>query len=165
MHHMNSEEISKFWAFERQRYADSQSPLVFKEVYHSFLEPKLVESREDWDNSSDDWFYIGADAQDDELEDWRVDRALMEEEKSELGKKAHESSEDCARACKEHEECFQWIWRDDYCGMKSSFLLGRPLKREDGEKSATSGWDLVKIKKWVKVQGDCEEVIWPEIED
>lgn len=164
MHHMNSEEVSEFWEFESQRYASTQSPLVLKEVYHMFFEPKLVPMREDWDNHSDDWFYIDSDAQDHEWEDWRVGKAVSEEDKSELEKKAHEGFDDCARACEEHEECFQFVWQDDCCGMKRSFKLGRPVKREEEEKMrAKSGWDVAKIKKWVKDQGECKEVIWPNI--
>lgn len=164
MHHMNSEEVSEFWDFERRRYINTQTPLVLKEVYHVFFEPKLLPVREDWDNHSDDWFYMGSDPQDYEWEDWRVVRAVKEEEKSDLEKKAHESFEDCGRACEEHNECFQFVWQDDCCGMKRSFMLGRPVKREQEEKKRVkSGWNVVKIKKWVSDQGECKEVIWPEI--
>ncbi|ROW06776.1 hypothetical protein VMCG_04145 [Cytospora schulzeri] len=164
MHHMNSEEVSEFWEFERRRYAKNQRPLVLKEVYHAFMEPKLVKMREDWDNQSDDWFYIDFDAQDHSWEDWRVGRAVGEEDKSELQKKAHESFDDCARACEEHDECFQFVWQDDCCGMKRSIMLGRPVKKDNEEKKRPkSGWDVVKIKKWVEDQGECKQVIWPEI--
>ncbi|KUI67521.1 hypothetical protein VM1G_03633 [Cytospora mali] len=164
MHHMNSEEVSAFWEFERRRYANNQRPLVFKEIYHWFLEQKLVPMRDDWDNQSDDWFYIDFDAQDHEWEDWRIERAVKEEEKSEVEKKAHESFEDCIIACEAHSECFQFNWQNDCCGMMSSFRLGTPVKKEDEEKRrAKSGWNITKIKKWVEEQGECDEVIWPEI--
>lgn len=161
---MNSEEISEFWEFERQRYAKNQRPLVIKEVYHRFMEPRLVQKRENWDNSAEDWFYIDFDAKDHEWEDWRVDKAVAEEEKSKLGKKAHRSFDDCARACEGHHECFQFVWQDGCCGMKRTFMLGWPVKEEkEEEKRKNSGWDVAKIKKWVKNQGKCKEVIWPDI--
>lgn len=164
MHHMNSEEISEFWEFEHRRSANDQRPLVFKDVYHRYLEPKLVEMREDWDNHSDDWFYIDFDAKDRAWEDWRVDRAVEDKEKSELEKKAHESFDDCARACEAHDECFQFGWKDNCCGMKRSFVLGWPVKKEKVERKRTkSGWDIAKINDWVKDQGDCKRVIWPEV--
>lgn len=162
---MGSEEVSEFWEFERRRYATTQSPLVLKEIYHEFVENKLIPVREDWDNHSDDWLYIDQSSEDHEWEDWQIERAVKEEEKSELEKKAHNSFDDCSRACEEHDECFQYVWQNDCCGMKRSICLGWPVKKEyEDRKRAKSGWNIAKIKKWVDEQGECTEIIWPDLD-
>ncbi|KAJ0125242.1 glycosyltransferase family 31 protein [Diaporthe amygdali] len=164
MHHMSSEEVSAFWEFERQRYTRTQEPLLLKEVYYEYFEPKLVPVREDWDNQSDNLYYIDLDSPDHTWEDWRITRAPREEDKSELEKLAHLSADDCARACDEHNDCMQYSYKNDCCGMKGSFQLGKPVKRPQEEKERmTSGWAVAKIERWIEQQGDCEDVSWPEV--
>lgn len=170
MHHMNSEEISTFWEFEQRRYMIASTkgskprPLVIKEIYHEFLEPKLKYRRVDWDNDSNDWYYIDRHASNHKWEDWRLDRAVEEKEKSDTEKSAHMSFQHCKAACESHSECFQFNFQDDCCGMKRSFLLGKPVKRaKPSKKRSMSGWDVAKIEKWVKDQGECDEVKWPGV--
>lgn len=162
MHHMSSEEVSEFWEFERKRASKTQDPLLFKHIYHEYFEPKLIPVRQDWDNNSDGWFYVDLESPDHDREDWRIDRSTKEEDKSELQKLAHLSADECARACDEHVDCFQWSYVNECCGMKKSFQLGRPVKRpkEDKERM-TSGWPVSKIDRWIGLQGECKEVHWP----
>lgn len=172
MHHMNSEEISSFWEFERRRYATDQSPLVFREVYEHFLAPKLQDSREDWDNGAAEWFYLDNNAaalstedggHDPPWEPWRLDRAVPDEVKTEAEAQAHESWEACRDACLAHGECFQYSWRDGCCSMDRSFKMGKPVRRPDEERMRTmSGWNVDKIKEWMDANDDCEDrVDWP----
>lgn len=163
MHHMSSEEVSEFWEWERKRYTETQEPLILKEVYHEYFEPKLIPVRQDWDNYSDGWYYVDMDSPDHDWEDWRLSRSTNEDNKSELQKLAHLSPEDCARACDEHVECFQWTHANECCGMKASFQLGRPVKRPNEDKERmTSGWPVEKIERWIEEQGECKEVLWPD---
>ncbi|KAG8160476.1 hypothetical protein KVR01_010012 [Diaporthe batatas] len=164
MHHMSSEEVSQFWAFERKRFAQTQKPLLFKEIYHEYFEPKLIPMRQDWDNYSDGWYYLDQGSKDHDWEDWRIQRSTNEDRKSELQKLAHLSAEDCARACDEHVECFQWSYKNECCAMKKTFQLGRPIKRpkEDKERM-TSGWPVTKIDRWIEKQGECKQVHWPTV--
>lgn len=164
MHHMTSEDVSDFWEFERNRLTKTQEPLLFKEIYHEYFEPKLVPVRHDWDNDSDGWYYVDLNSSDHDWEDWRVDRSTKEEDKSKLQRSAHLSADDCARACDEHVDCFQWSYASECCGMKRSFQLGRPVKRPQEEKERmTSGWAVARIDRWVESRGECTEVRWPEI--
>lgn len=48
MHHMNSEEISAFWRFERRRYRTNKKPLLFGEVFDEFLTSKISSRCDDW---------------------------------------------------------------------------------------------------------------------
>lgn len=162
---MNSEEISSFWEFERRRYRTNQKPLVFSEVYDEFVGSKLQNTREDWDNGSDDWFYIDFDSEDQSWEEWRVNRAVEEDKKSEPEKTAHLSWEDCRAACLEHDECFQFSWHNECCAMHRSFKLGKPVKKDKEENMRTmSGWHLDKIQAWIDENGDCSDrVEWPAV--
>ena len=165
MHHMTSEEVSEFWEFERKRYTEKQGPLLFKEVYHEYFEPKLIPVRQDWDNHSDGWYYIDLDSPDHDWEDWRINRSIEDGDKSKLEKVAHLSAADCARACEEQVDCFQWTYVNECCGMKTSFQLGKPVKRPNEDKDRmTSGWPVAKIERWVDAQGECKKVLWAEIE-
>lgn len=163
LHHMNSEEISSFWEYERKRYQTKQTPLLFKDVYQEFVEPKLQRSREDWDNHADDWFYIDFEDPHHEWEEWRVGRSVTEDEKTETERKAHLNWQNCQAACEEHKDCFQFKWTDDCCSMHRSIRLGRPTKKgKDEKKRIMSGWNLGLIDKWNREYGDCKDrVDWP----
>lgn len=92
-------------------------------------------------------------------EEWRIDKSTKEENKSELQKLAHLSADDCARACDEHVDCFQWSYVNECCAMKTTFELGKPVKRPKEDKmSMPSGWPVTKIDRWVESQGECKEV-------
>lgn len=163
MHHMNSEETSLFWEFERLRYRQDQTPLVFKEVFEAIVYPRLQSNRDDWDNFSDDWYYIDFDRPEYEWEDWRVGKSVLEERKTETEKKAHENWENCQAACLEHELCLQYFWHNEVCAFHSSIRLGTPRKpSEDETQRYISGWNLPKIDEWLVQNGDCEgRVDWP----
>ena len=167
MHHMNSEEISSFWEFERRRYAAQNLPtappvLTMKDIYTEFLAPKLQHKREDWDNLSDDWYYLDKDSKDHEWEDWRLGRTRQESDLNELEKKAHLSFENCRKACESVDECFQFRWSNDCCGFSKAFMLGKPVKKDSNEKKRSmSGWAVEKIHKWIDEQGECKKINWP----
>ncbi|CAN8104016.1 unnamed protein product [Discula destructiva] len=165
MHHMNSEEISSFWEFERKRYRTNPKPLVFSEVYEEFFGSKLQPVREDWDNASDDWFYIDLNRPEYTWEEWRKDRAVKGEKKKETEKVAHASWESCRVACLEHNDCFQFSWHNECCAMHRSFKLGKPMKKEAEETMRTiSGWNVDKMKRWIAQEGQCgDRVEWPEL--
>lgn len=161
MHHMNSEEISSFWEFERRRYRTKQTPLLFSEVYAEFFAPQLRSTRDDWDNASEDWFYLDRNATEHAWEAWRVDRSPEDEDKTEAERTAHLSADDCRVACLEHPECLQYRWHNECCSMHRSFRIGKPVKRpEDEMERHMSGWDIDKIEQWIEENSDCEERIW-----
>lgn len=163
MHHMNSEEISTFWEFERKRYRMNQKPLIFKEVYDEFIGNKIKPVREDWDNGADDWFLIDFARPDQDWEEWRIGRATKEEDKTETEKLAHASWENCRAACLEHEQCYMFNWHNQCCSMHRSFKLGKPEQIDYEEDMRTiSGWNVDKIQSWIEEQGQCgDRVEWP----
>jgi hypothetical protein len=172
MHHMNSEEINTFWAFEQRRTrelaASGQSrPLVIKDIYDEFLAPHLNETREDWDNLADNRYYLDTESGDHKWEDWQVGRMKKADDYNEAEKSAHTSFEACGAACKSlgANECFRYRYEKGACSISNSFIMGHPVKRERGEHlRVMSGWDVAKINAWIKKQGTCSRVHWPKVE-
>ncbi|KAK4185432.1 hypothetical protein QBC35DRAFT_439459 [Podospora australis] len=170
MHHMNSEEIERFWNFERERArrkaqspADTQRPLLIRDIYYEYVAPKLNETRKDWDNLSENQFYLSDDV---EYDDWMSGRIKPKDQYNEEEKNAHLSFEDCGRACKSlgPDECFQWRYKDGTCGFSNSFLLGHPVEKETEEKDRwISGWDMEKIDAWVERHATCDDIRWPKV--
>ena len=163
MHHLNSEEVSSFWEFEQRRFPRGQRTLLIKDIFHEFVEPKLVAEREDWDNLSYDRYYLNASAGF-SYESWEIDRAHYDGELTELEQRAHLSFEDCGRMCASKDECFQYRYQNGICGYARAFMLGKPMKREWEERRRwRSGWDLEKIRNWVAAHRECKEIYWPDV--
>jgi hypothetical protein len=177
---MNSEEVSTFWNYERQWYQRQDRPgtssrsstalptLLIKDIYTDFFGPKLNATRLDWDNLSNDQFYLDIDNSERSWESWQLERMKSPKSYNNAEKKAHLSFEDCGRACKSlgFEECFQYSYVDGLCAIHRSFILGKPVRKEDDErKRMMSGWDVRKIETWIANQGECEKVLWPEMTD
>ncbi|KAH6656890.1 hypothetical protein BKA67DRAFT_655195 [Truncatella angustata] len=163
MHHMNSEEISTFWEFEK-RFYESQEPtsnhtLLLKDIYEEFSRPRLEAKREDWDNLSEDVYYLNAKAN--KYETWQLDRA-KQGDLSDTEEDAHMSFEHCAKMCDEVEECFQFRFQDGICSYQKGFLLGHPKKKDPKEDERwISGWPVEKIKAWVQEHRHCDKPLWP----
>lgn len=170
MHHMNAEEINTFWDFEKRRTRElaasgESRPLVLKDIYDEFLAPHLNETREDWDNMADNRYYLDQESGH-KWEDWRLKRMKKAEDYNEHEKKAHESFEACAAACKSlgPDECFRYKYEKGSCSISNAFIMGKPVKREsDKDKRVMSGWDVDKINKWIKKQGTCSNIRWPNV--
>ncbi|KAK4209134.1 glycoprotein-N-acetylgalactosamine 3-beta-galactosyltransferase 1 [Rhypophila decipiens] len=174
MHHLNSEEINDFWAWERDlakphngSLPDSSKPLLIKDIYHRYLEPRLQESRIDWDNRANDRYYLDATDETQSWEDWQKDKTKKAEDMNELEKKAHLSFKDCAAACESlaAEECFSYRYMPGICMTAKAFTLGKPIKKDDDGNRMMSGWDVKKINKFVAEQGECTEIHWPKVND
>ncbi|KAL2755361.1 glycosyltransferase family 31 protein [Sodiomyces alcalophilus JCM 7366] len=181
MHHMNSEEISSFWEYEWQRFANPAlspsspdhppPPLRIRDIFHDFVKPRLTAIRRDWDNLSDDRFYLdqaappGAPGHGRAFEDWEVDRA-KKKHLSPREKVAHASWQKCRDACDEEPKCFQYRWQNGLCGLSWSFKLGAPAAKGEEEAAAfTSGWNMRRIKRFLEEMDGCDEVSWPKVDD
>ena len=153
--------------FETAFHKAGNGTLRLKDVYNHFLDPHIEAKRQDWDNGSQDSYYVRPDIdleerQDDEWKDL-ADKAKTED-LSEVEEKAHESFENCEAACAELDECFQFRYHDGVCGIGHTIKHGVMTGEEDDEEmSVYSGWRVDKIREWVKDQGDCEseEFKWP----
>ena len=165
MHHMNSEEINSFHAFEHERYAKEgpkhQSVLRLKDIYKHFVAPKLVEVREDWDNLSEDTYYLNRT--DGRHEEWQINKAKHGDSLTPAEQLAHIDLEHCRAACESVDDCFQYRWQDGICGTARAFMLGKPRRRDGNEehKRWRSGWLVEKINRWIEAQGECDDVKWP----
>ncbi|KAH0433161.1 hypothetical protein CcaCcLH18_06048 [Colletotrichum camelliae] len=166
MHHMNAEEISTFWEFEHERYADPSLPspppvMRIKDIYHRFFAPKMIPERADWDNLADDRFYLDEAAN--KHDDTQLSRAKLDDLSPEE-KEAHKSFGQCRKACEADQNCFSFQYRDGVCGFSWAFKLGHPVRKESQEeKRRMSGWDVRKINSWIEKQGECGPVKWPDV--
>lgn len=167
MHHLNSEEVSSFWEFERDFYETKQSrsdptrTLLLKDIYYKFLAPNLWWDREDWDNLSEDVFYADPDRTD--IEGWQADR-IKKGDLSEAEQEAHKSFEHCKKMCDDVGECMQYRFHNGICTYSKAFMMGKPVKKEDDEaKRWKSGWPLAKIYAWIEEQGECAQPDWPQL--
>ncbi|KAF4584423.1 glycosyltransferase family 31 protein [Ophiocordyceps camponoti-floridani] len=160
MHHLQPEEVSDLWAWERERAF--AHPLRIRDVFHRFVEDKLLAFREDWDNMSDSAHYLNASAysySDSELESAKSDNL------SALELVAHRSFDDCRRACQSLDKCMQYHFRNGICSIGHSIRHGKPVQPEKEEHKAQwqhrSGWMVKRIQDWVATNDECRGVEWP----
>jgi len=60
MHHLVPHDVNNIWRYERRRervLANPNETTTFSEFYFHFMEPQLTETREDWDNFSEQEVY------------------------------------------------------------------------------------------------------------
>ncbi|KAI0141220.1 glycosyltransferase family 31 protein [Xylariaceae sp. FL1272] len=175
MHHMNSEEISNVWQFEKSR--KTRDILMIKDLYESLIAPKMKDTRENWNNLSDDVCYLKPDKEaQDKADGHDKDRQRKEEDLSEVEKNAWKSPEDCAKVCESEitgedandkqknrdRKCFQYRWHDDVCCTSKSFKFGEPKAepKDDSKTKWTSGWYLKGIEDWIDAKGPCDKPAW-----
>ncbi|KAI1506718.1 hypothetical protein F5X99DRAFT_404075 [Biscogniauxia marginata] len=166
MHHVNSEEMSSFWEFEKRFFHSQvssvthQRSLVFKDIYEEFLAAKLQPMRQDWDNLSEDVHYLDPEGEHDQLQLARAKKEGL----TTVEKNAHKSFEHCQKMCDKVKDCFQFSYHSGICAYHKGFLLGKPKKKTDKENERwMSGWAIDKINAWVQKQGQCKEPVWPKV--
>ncbi|KAI1214372.1 glycosyltransferase family 31 protein [Annulohypoxylon truncatum] len=169
MHHMNLEEISSFWKFEKQFYESQGAPqatIRFRDIYHEFVEPKLKPRRDDWDNMSEDVVYLDPNRGDTFLP-WQREKDRLKKLQHQLHvpsieMNAYKSFEDCRKLCKTVNDCFQFSYHAGACIYNKSFRLGKPtMKAGNRDDKWISGWDVERIQAWVEEQGQCDDPVWP----
>ena len=159
MHHIGAEEVSEFEAFEQER--EFSYPMRIKDIFHKFVEPQLIERRDNWDNGADDEYLLDLNAP--EFADWEKDRA-KKEGLTDTEKTAFKSWENCRDACKEKHDCLQFNFHNQICKIGRKIQLGAPVKGQDDENARwryRSGWNLERIEKWVKDNDKCGDVSYP----
>ncbi|KAI1084591.1 hypothetical protein F5B20DRAFT_591626 [Whalleya microplaca] len=166
MHHMDPEEISSFFRFEERFYQYQTAPgllrpsIRFKDIYEEFIMPKLVARREDWDNLSEDVYYINPDI---EYMQWQMKLAKHGPLRP-VESNAHKSFEHCRELCKSVRNCFQFSYHNGICAYHKGFRLGEPrMKARTQDRRWISGWDVGRIKAWIAEQDECGEAMWPKL--
>lgn len=146
------------YEFERARKFSTR--ILIKEVYAHFVAPHLDHERSDWDNGSEDVYYLDPEAREYEKSD--LDKA-KKEGLSDAEREAHKDSSACKEACNAQEDCFQWVFKRGICGLHyKKFKLGENVKRDgddgdDDSKRVFSGWNMRRIQSWIDDQGNCHE--------
>ncbi|EMT63694.1 hypothetical protein FOC4_g10013940 [Fusarium odoratissimum] len=136
MHHMNPEEVSDAWHFEKTR--QKQGFIQIREMYHQFWAPQLEAEHDEWDNLSDDVCYIGfgPEAQG-KATDHQKGRQRKENEKNAIEQHAHRSKEHCAMVC-EAENLD--ISEDDYYNLKDDKERNEMIRTRYSQKKGNKEW-------------------------
>lgn len=161
MGHLGSEELFALYNFERER--NFASPLRIKDLYHSFVAPQLVPIRPDWDNLSDDVFYLNASGN--TYDRYQFRKAKLEG-LSPVERVAHLSFDNCLRACRVDAACLQYRYHNGVCGFSWTIKHGLPkLKASQISDRWMSGWDADKIQAWLQEHDHCDdEIKWPLVQ-
>lgn len=161
MHHVGSEELSDLHAFERER--NFAFPMRIKDLYHQFVAPQLAPIRPNWDNMSDDVFYLNVSSK---LHDDEQLKKAKTKDLSHIEKMAHLSFDSCQAACQADKECLQYRFHHGICGFGRKIIHGHPKPKEDHILDRwMSGWDVDKIQAWVQKHNSCdEEIDWPLVQ-
>lgn len=114
-------------------------PLIHSELFKDMLLESIPEHQENWDNLSSD--------------------------PGEFGKTGGVSSEtatfeQCAQACEEDTNCFQYSHHGGTCQIGMSVRLGSERKADD-DGIWQSGWHKTRLNDWAAKQPVCDEVIYP----
>ncbi|CAJ2512083.1 Uu.00g077080.m01.CDS01 [Anthostomella pinea] len=134
--------------------------MVFKDIYEEFVAAKLQPKRQNWDNLSDDVFYVDPETAHDKSQLKHAKQTGL----TSVEKAAYKSFLDCRKMCDEIKDCFQFSYHDGICAYHKSFLLGKPRKPEDKKNQGwTSGWAVDKIHSWVQEHSECKEPVWPKV--
>ncbi|KAF5966417.1 hypothetical protein FBULB1_11663 [Fusarium bulbicola] len=136
MHHMNPEEVSDAWHFEKTR--QKKGFIQIREMYHQFWAPQLEAEHEEWDNLSDDVCYVGfgPEAQG-KATDHQKGRQKKENEKNAIEQHAHRSKEHCAMVC-EAENLD--ISEDDYYNLKDDKERNEMIRSRYSQKKDNKEW-------------------------
>lgn len=161
MHHIGSEELSNLYAFERKR--NFTFPMRIRDVYHQFVAPHLVPTRLDWDNLSDDVYYLNTSSN---LLSYKQLSRAKTNGLSPLEKTAYLSFDNCRQACEADMGCLQYRFYHGICGFGRKIKLGYPKpKNDDVLYKWMSGWNVDKIQAWVQEHDDCGDAIkWPLVQ-
>ncbi|SCV29360.1 uncharacterized protein FFB14_02509 [Fusarium fujikuroi] len=136
MHHMNPEEVSDAWHFEKTR--QKKGFIQIREMYHQFWASQLEAEHDEWDNLSDDVCYIGfgPEAQG-KATDHQKGRQKKENEKNAIEQHAHRSKEHCAMVC-EAENLD--ISEDDYYNLKDDKERNEMIRSRYSQKKGNKEW-------------------------
>lgn len=169
MHKMSPQEISTMWEIDRRFFSKQQTkhqrPLLARDIYHEFVEPKLKGIRHDWDNQADDVYYLDPHDPSHTWEDWQLGKMKAAQDMSEAEKRAQLGLSECRAACESVglRECFSFKWADGVCSTARSFKLGNPVKHDEEGKRIVSGWPVARIDQWVAEQADCLDLYWAAV--
>ncbi|KAJ5782535.1 hypothetical protein N7457_004309 [Penicillium paradoxum] len=133
-HHMTPADVDRFWEFEQQWFAHTNSNvLTYSDIFRNLVRPTLADNLDNWDNS--------ASAGDDK-EDY-------------AGPKTPATFEACADYCAADAECTQYrLTADLRCTTSKAILRGKP---QPGTRSGTMLW---RVDAAIKDMEQCKKVRW-----
>jgi hypothetical protein len=122
-----------------------QDVLLSEDFFYTYAQEKIIPSREDWDNVSNDNIYKRSEDKDNFWGWW-------------TSNKPYYSYDSCSKACKEDARCFQFSYTKGECGFGAAFKIGNKRLKKDGVKMK-SGWHLDKIAKFTG-ENACKGPAW-----
>ncbi|KAJ5457965.1 hypothetical protein N7475_009353 [Penicillium sp. IBT 31633x] len=133
-HHMTPADVDRFWEFEQQWFAQTNSNvLTYSDVFRNLIRPTLADNLDNWDN------FANAG---DNKEDY-------------TGPKTPASFTACADYCAADPECIQYrLNADSRCTTSKAVLRGKP---QPGTQSGTMLW---RVDAAVEQMEQCDKVTW-----
>ncbi|KAJ5423450.1 hypothetical protein N7491_008666 [Penicillium cf. griseofulvum] len=133
-HHMTPADVDRFWEFEQQWFADTNSNvLTYSDIFRNLIRPTLASHLDNWDNSA---------SAGDDREDYK-------------GPKTPTSFAACADYCAADPQCIQYrLTADLRCTTSDAVLRGKP---EPGTQSGTMLW---RVDAALERMEKCEKVTW-----
>ncbi|KAJ5812914.1 hypothetical protein N7447_009937 [Penicillium robsamsonii] len=133
-HHMTPADVDRFWEFEQQWFADTNSSvLTHSDIFRNLIRPTLADHLDNWDNFA---------SAGDDREDYK-------------GPATPTSFSACADYCAADPNCVQYrLTADMRCTTSDAVLRGKP---GPGTQSGTMLW---RVDAAVGQMEKCEKVTW-----
>ena len=125
-----------------------QDILTIEDFFYTYAQEKIMTSREDWDNVSNDNVYKESD-DNDIFGGWFKPN------------KPYHSYKSCSKACEQDARCFQFSYTERECGFGAAFKVGYKRLPRDRD-SIKSGWHLDKIAKFTS-ENKCKAPDWDSL--
>ena len=142
--------------------------ITYATVFNHLIKPRLHPTITAWDNGSEDHLYPPNRPQ----EDFEADPENSWKPRTALEEKAVESFEGCRDACKQFDDCFQYVWRPNVtsngqpkgefkgqCGLRMAITLGEAREVDQEKGAVVSGFDLERIDLWAR-KHQCREAVF-----
>ncbi|OQE44151.1 hypothetical protein PENCOP_c002G04780 [Penicillium coprophilum] len=133
-HHMTPADVDRFWEFEQQWFADTNSNvLTYSDIFRNLIRPTLADHLDNWDNFA----------------------SAGDDRKDYKGPATPTSFAACADYCAADPNCVQYrLTADMRCTTSDAVLRGQP---QPGTQSGTMLW---RVDAAVGRMEKCEKVTW-----
>lgn len=132
-HHVTPTEVDTLWQFETEWTSEHgvDTPYLYRDVFDHFISRHISVNRTSWNNLSKDRKFVSPSLATEDDEDFD---SLQESEQS-----AVESEGACAEACRQMDECVQWMFSPGRCHLGYDIRFGRS-DEQSNEEHWTAGW-------------------------
>jgi len=160
-HHIFAFELDILWKYEidwiKQHGWDT--PYLYREMFHEFVEDHIRENRTAWNNLSHERKIVHPNVRDKDSDQDAMDWKQLSEDQ----RKSTRNFDECAAECERlGKDCLQWSWSPGRCYLGHVIQLGMPDERE--EEQWQSGWRQGEIEAFIQRQEPCK-TLWDHYND